>query len=77
MNSIKYFMEKMKYFMETMKYFMDKMKNKSKVPRTTTIFKLVGPSEILSRSKRQNLMEKDTKHYFGMTKCLSGNHLGI
>ena len=35
---------------------MDKMKNKSKVlrtptRRTTTIFKLVGPCEILSRSK--------------------------
>ena len=35
---------------------MDKMKNKTKVLRTprtttTTIFKLVGPCEILSRSK--------------------------
>ena len=42
---------------EVLWYFMDKMKNKTKVlrtptRRTTTIFKLVGPCEILSHGQK-------------------------
>ena len=64
MNSMKYFMEKMKYFMENIKYFMERMKCSGLneyfmldevwtrgIRSSRTFFKLLGPCEILSRSK--------------------------
>ena len=71
MEKMKYFMENMKYFIEKMKYCdVDKMstswmKNKNKVPRTTTIFKLVGLCVILSHGQNpeacfaRNVVKRD------------------
>ena len=89
MEKMKYFIEKMKYFMEKMKYFIEKMKycrydmmsnswirfkNKSKVPRRTAIFKLIGPCKILSRGQKVHDTSKVTLiiiliiHYFVQSK---------